>query len=98
HRPRRAFPARRSSDLATDEHVALGGRALDTVLDPRDPPHRVDVDSVEGQSDAVARAGLVLHVTVREGVVTDHAAGRPDVEQMGPDRKSTRLNSSHVKI
>src|SRR5690606_41230515 len=29
--------------------------------------------------------------------VEQHAAARPDVEVADPDRKSTRLNSSHVK-
>src|SRR5690606_41770436 len=45
-----------------------------------------------------ARGGAVLLGRPGSGGLSDAAAGRPFRAQSGRDRKSTRLNSSHVKI
>src|SRR5690606_41356588 len=92
------FPTRRSSDLAALDQVELVA-ALRAHLDFPQPALRVEVDA---QQVAVAqRPDLRGHAAlVGEGIVGRHAAV---VVEPGPkggdeDRKSTRLNSSHVKI
>src|SRR5207249_9827538 len=90
--PLHSFPTRRSSDLAR-------GRG---VVDPRVRVHVLRpvgrVEAEEGQLRALAAEPLV-HVVPheraaeREGIVGDHAP-----PFLLKDRKSTRLNSSHVSI
>src|SRR5690606_39831555 len=95
---RRPFPTRRSSDLPA---------AIDTCLSVAD---QTDVQ-VAIHSDTLNESGFVedtfkafkgrtIHSFHTEGAGGGHApdiikaAGMPNVL---PDRKSTRLNSSHVK-
>src|SRR5690606_41867168 len=87
-------PPRRSSDL----EAAAGRRAPPHVLDDAgsavddDGVGRIERDGLEllaaagpvGHGEALAEAGV--HIRERVG------------EERGQDRKSTRLNSSHVKI
>src|SRR5690606_41984505 len=89
HRQLHTSPTRRSSDL--DAHVVT------------DEPHDSEVVRDEEVAEAVlalqvAQEGedLVLHEDVerRDGLVAHDQLG---IEREG-DRKSTRLNSSHVKI
>src|SRR5690606_41532695 len=88
-RPLPAFPTRRSSDLV--------GRVVH--LQRRLPSVEVhDVDRVERVNPQLERpAAAQADVAGERDVdVTLHAAAK-DVAS-GLDRKSTRLNSSHVKI
>src|SRR5690606_41853954 len=80
-----SFPTRRSSDLAA-EHLGEPVVQRGQVRHHR-PAHH---DEVEVRDDEV---GVVpVHVERRAGL--RHAGHPADAE----DRKSTRLNSSHVKI
>src|SRR5690606_41854539 len=90
-----SFPTRRSSDLDEDPVVVLGavdpvlGQAADAVTVPSVvliavPGGRSVFDETNGVGDDVA-VGVVIE---------NNAVARPG----GKDRKSTRLNSSHVKI
>src|SRR5690606_42117646 len=95
-RARPPFPTRRSSDLAsTGEDVVFSasGRTitfhgfLKAYVEGSDDPEKESDDSQTrlpnvAEGDAVSAASL-------------NAAGH---ETKPPDRKSTRLNSSHVKI
>src|SRR5690606_41130846 len=85
-----SFPTRRSSDLGAiaDAHVALAAVGAERHED--DP--RAFVDQAAGQLGELA-------------VIADQhpdraAVGLDDVDRVSAveDRKSTRLNSSHVKI
>src|SRR5690606_40683055 len=86
-----SFPTRRSSDLLG----VLGDRRLYDLV----PPVRRGV-GVPHPALAVLPASVdadVVDALLRgadEDQVADLAVGRGDL----PDRKSTRLNSSHVKI
>src|SRR5690606_39929667 len=88
HRGRRSFPTRRSSDL--------------TPADPegwwREPPHRNDV----AKGIAAVRLIQLRAGEIRPGVARCHdcllETGEIHEIEWMPDRKSTRLNSSHVKI
>src|SRR5690606_41366339 len=96
HSPLPSFPTRRSSDLSrhlttwpqADDGWRGDRRAIDlmaTVLD------HVRAQRTALRLGAGARISeLVLHPT------TDEAARL--VDEIAEDRKSTRLNSSHVKI
>src|SRR5690606_41740647 len=86
---RRAFPTRRSSDLATPAELARNRDRGDTW--GVTVQHRVR-ESQPDSSGAVARA----IATLRSGGHRITAARRAVIEVL--DRKSTRLNSSHVKI
>src|SRR5690606_42133232 len=84
-----SFPTRRSSDLRPgDLDRGDGRRPLDGVDDllgdlPRRPPDRLG----QGQRDVGGPVAVLALPRALEG----HLGG-------GQDRKSTRLNSSHVKI
>src|SRR5690606_39983604 len=81
----RSSPTRRSSDLAAGDRTAR--EALDLRRDAR-----VLIFGSEGDTDPALYEKLV-------GRSADAVrAGRTDGEQATGDRKSTRLNSSHVKI
>src|SRR5690606_40700018 len=94
-RPRHSVPTRRSSDLDVG---ALTDGLFEAGLEPVAPQWRLSVeeaveavevvggDDGEGGDAALERVG---------GITPLH---RPDHPVAGPgDRKSTRLNSSHVK-
>src|SRR5690606_39467456 len=79
----RSFPTRRSSDLDVAERLArLAGEVVEDVAG--DQAALLDGDRGEAGERL---AGLLFEV----GLVADD-------EHLGVDRKSTRLNSSHVKI
>src|SRR5690606_41751466 len=83
HRALHPFPTRRSSDLES-----LG--ALGVALAPR--LHRVDevLDVAHGRPERIRKlAGRADTDAFRQVATRDHRQ---------QDRKSTRLNSSHVKI
>src|SRR5690606_41671903 len=86
-----SFPTRRSSDLAqredaVEETTHRGIRAVTNRRQVRDQTH-------EPERQRNRKVG-----TYREHVPRERAAElRPHVHLVG-DRKSTRLNSSHVKI
>src|SRR5690606_40646294 len=82
-----SFPTRRSSDLGDGpgEGDAGGGRQdLRTSIDD----HRVDQQRRDDVGQDYAKGGLLI------GVGKGHGVG----QEIARDRKSTRLNSSHVKI
>src|SRR5690606_40803129 len=86
------FPTRRSSDL----HQAAGGR---TTVAGDAPPgaataHRTGHDADDGR-DVGAETGE-RDPRADDGQDAHHEAG--GAEAVLRDRKSTRLNSSHVKI
>src|SRR5690606_42067766 len=82
----RAFPTRRSSDLTQNGHQQLD-RATDRGdLDEGDA-QQPEVRSGPGRVGAAAQGGIHEPAGIR-GNAQGHA---------GEDRKSTRLNSSHVK-
>src|SRR5690606_39654901 len=92
--PRPFFPSRRSSDLV-DVLPALVNALLDLVGDVRDHLYRLA---------QIHAATLVLDhafVHLPRGKTVEArklAAGETFVVTQIQDRKSTRLNSSHVKI
>src|SRR5690606_41297317 len=95
HRDLRSFPTRRSSDLARRAlRVGADGRDVDEVADAllggdaRDAVGALDMDGVEAVAPALPQHADAVDDGVR---ADDDAAHRID-------RKSTRLNSSHVKI
>src|SRR5690606_41903054 len=82
-----SFPTRRSSDLADiepDHDVIVVQRILALACNDDD-----------GRPTAVAHGIVELQCTARQPPRT--AVGLPAPERL-VDRKSTRLNSSHVKI
>src|SRR5690606_40149996 len=83
HRHLHSFPTRRSSDLAAAARADQRGRA----------PGR----GVEGDVLQHRRPGLVAEGDVLEADVALQRADR-GLRVVALDRKSTRLNSSHVKI
>src|SRR5690606_39625856 len=86
HRYRNSFPTRRSSDLL----AAAGGAEQDEAV------ARVDgeADFVGGTHDALA--GAVFQADPLDFQQRRRRQGRR--LGLAQDRKSTRLNSSHVKI
>src|SRR5690606_41550945 len=93
NRDRHSFPTRRSSDLVEEGRVAatlvLGeDDDLGLELGVRGGGARLD-------DDLTALHLLALDTTQQQ---TDVVTGLALVEQLAEDRKSTRLNSSHVKI
>src|SRR5690606_41727937 len=84
HRSPHSFPTRRSSDLHLRARLQLH---------PFQPPRlrRVDGLVVEGAEGAVGRGHVAARVRAEAGPL----AGLVEAFR---DRKSTRLNSSHVKI
>src|SRR5690606_40689456 len=84
----RARPTRRSSDL----HRELAGQPPQFHGEEREPRRRVDV----GLQSAAADVEDVLAGDAEVDERLPHRQPRVDVAP--GDRKSTRLNSSHVKI
>src|SRR5690606_41162985 len=78
-------PTRRSSDLV--QRPARGRDAVDDLLQLLVHVGLLRVPQVEAVGDGQGPGARAHHVTARFG----HG-------QRGSDRKSTRLNSSHVKI
>src|SRR5690606_41456630 len=98
HRAPLSFPTRRSSDLLHTLGVAHQPRRGDGVVDDLalERVHRLEADVLTARADL--RDRLVRDLGQR---VAARAAVTCDVEHESgalTDRKSTRLNSSHVKI
>src|SRR5690606_39579899 len=94
-RVRSSFPPRRSSDLGGHLPLAAEARQARVV----EPPER-ELERDLAPALAVARAVDHSHAAAAElgqeleaGDVTERRGAH-----LGRDRKSTRLNSSHVKI
>src|SRR5690606_41947389 len=85
-----SFPTRRSSDLAVPEE-----RAQHQVPDRTDLGQRVPDLLQSGEIDRDA-AGVAPDLGGDLGGALAVAPGHDHL--LAPDRKSTRLNSSHVKI
>src|SRR5690606_41553581 len=98
HRDLHSFPTRRPSDLGE------GGRVI--ALDILDMPPLAGVEFLHGdfREDAVlSRLESTLAGEPVDLVLSDMAPNKSgmdavDQPRMMQDRKSTRLNSSHVKI
>src|SRR5690606_41328839 len=92
-----SVPTRRSSDLALDEpFVVVGlGPGRDSLAEVVDGVVRFGPEALlfEG-ADEPFGAAVGFWLTNEGGVVSDTEPGDRPQE----DRKSTRLNSSHVKI
>src|SRR5690606_39626298 len=85
HRYHRSFPTRRSSDLYLCRPLSRGHVRI-VSPDPRDNPHII-FNHLEREED---RVGLVEGMKMAKKIA--------DAMPVKEDRKSTRLNSSHVKI
>src|SRR5690606_41353837 len=88
-----SFPRRRSSDLA-QQRAAVCGHPLGR---PRRIPDILYDDAIDTRLREQARADVLyneLHARTRRRRERHIDLGRAVIE----DRKSTRLNSSHVKI
>src|SRR5207302_10912384 len=95
HSTLHSFPTRRSSDLSEKRRETYGnnrrdGEAPAGPARPRPAPHRRGGPRHRGRPDRGRRLRRVAF-SIRQSEGED----RP---QWGRDRKSTRLNSSHVKI
>src|SRR5207302_9304296 len=89
-----SFPTRRSSDLRTG--IVIGPRSSSINLSTRCPPTN-PVPPVTTTGD-LFRTGLVSFSRGRS-LLTDAEGDQTRSKKIpGGDRKSTRLNSSHVKI
>src|SRR5690606_40639429 len=90
HARRRSLPTRRSSDLGLTATVRL------------DPGQLVRIDSVVVRGTARTNMRyLQAHIGIRPGDLYNESliqAAERRVRELPLDRKSTRLNSSHVKI
>src|SRR5205807_9560367 len=90
-----SFPTRRSSDL---ERILRGDFPEGTAL----PPERELVSQTRMSRTTVREALRILEVQGLVRIKTGRAGGayvyRPGEESMAGDRKSTRLNSSHLVI
>src|SRR5690606_41567025 len=89
HRPLRSCPTRRSSDLFG--RIRLGVEDLHhgaPALGAAEP----------GAGGRPVAAGQRPHAAVVDGGVLEGEPEADAARRLGQDRKSTRLNSSHVKI
>src|SRR5690606_40527025 len=94
HRELNSFPTRRSSDLPVDKAPA----APPWVLTPAFPPPLTPAWPLTPPC-ATAPAFPPLAPSPDGGVGAPHAGmSSQSASPQFPDRKSTRLNSSHVKI
>src|SRR5690606_41433667 len=83
-----SFPTRRSSDLDAEERLERSGvQVLRGLLQPRVHRHHARLDGDDDEAEA--------EHDVRDQDGPEAELGTHVEEQ---DRKSTRLNSSHVKI
>src|SRR5690606_39368895 len=92
HRALHSFPTRRSSDLCKDARIDAEAHAFAT-------PRRLTLLATLAQSQKdleEVRTGPPMPAAFRDGQPTKAASGF--AAGQGVDRKSTRLNSSHVKI
>src|SRR5690606_41567613 len=98
HREQHACPTRRSSDLP--RHSLPAARGHQPAVFPDPPPfreHRSSLRPAQGRplpSPHVTESELVFLAAAGTAVLI----GTVVQSSVGLDRKSTRLNSSHVKI
>src|SRR5690606_41841004 len=88
HRELHSFPTRRSSDLAVFSRNELQRELALVVESPNQANKAFPVPRTHGQAQLAETP--VCHAPVHCAV--------PPALPAEPDRKSTRLNSSHVKI
>src|SRR5690606_41753947 len=86
HRLLHSFPTRRSSDLRL---LGLGEEVVALVVDHDEGGEVLDLDLPDRFH---AELGVLEHLDVLDAVQRQARGGAAE------DRKSTRLNSSHVKI
>src|SRR5699024_12768479 len=93
-----SFPTRRSSDLdISKEKVELYKRGIDPTKEVGDDV--IKETTVEFIADETKLKEAKFHiVAVPTPVNADHTPDLKPVESASRDRKSTRLNSSHVSI
>src|SRR5690606_40894809 len=97
HRDLHAAPTRRSSDLDADKKLQRAARSALRKDYPQGRPvrRRPELRLYEGY----ARPRATEEQATAPGTVfSPHLIVRTLERETGPDRKSTRLNSSHVKI
>src|SRR5699024_11534475 len=85
-----AFPTRRSSDLAQAGMVDAGLIALDGT--------KVQANASVDANKTEDRLRVMAQEIVAEAQEVDAVEDRAEDDDEGGDRKSTRLNSSHVSI
>src|SRR5690606_41351771 len=92
-----SFPTRRSSDLYLNAVKAAGTDDPDAV---RAELGKMKIDDFFAKGGSIREDGLLMHpmylLTVKSG--GEDPWDIAEVTHTIPDRKSTRLNSSHVKI
>src|SRR5207249_7548811 len=95
-RQRPSFPTRRSSDLEDVEAIAKLGLATAQKLQKAGAGARPDL--LQAQVELNASALRVSLARQRLDTAWKLLASTVGVTELPPDRKSTRLNSSHVSI
>src|SRR5690606_41277358 len=95
HRDLHSFPTRRSSDLEeTGPGIKLTVRPINQALIPGDSPQTVSPITLKRLINELNMYGA-KHISIDGERLVNTTVIR-DIN--GEDRKSTRLNSSHVKI
>src|SRR5690606_31810278 len=100
-----AMVVKAGQSVADAEALELPVLLLELVLEPLDAEHRADarleLRKVDRLGQVVVSAGIEPHDLVLGRVARGHEDDRDErqvVVVLDLDRKSTRLNSSHVKI
>src|SRR5690606_42032206 len=88
-----SFPSRRSSDLKHGPQPVAEGVPAGTGSNLEVPAERPP-----GQRDVPGRAAAAEFACLHHGLGAGPRPGRDRAHDQIEDRKSTRLNSSHVKI
>src|SRR5690606_42150321 len=98
HRALPAFPTRRSSDLAVEQGAGRAGHGLG--LHPEREVRGRDLALERAFREPVLQRAAAARrsTTAFTARVTSDSMARMVAAANAPDRKSTRLNSSHVKI
>src|SRR5207302_9287083 len=98
HRTLPSFPTRRSSDLAAGTTYDSGDyqASLERLIELADYPGLRRAQTAGRQEGRLQGIGISTYVEEAAGFAEDRATARLELD--GTDRKSTRLNSSHVKI
>src|SRR5690606_40752443 len=93
-RPLQSFPTRRSSDLGMEEDPLF---AEIIASDPHLPPFLEQAQRTRGVDDTPYLIEIYAAISREYEAAVVQGVRSPE-EGLRRDRKSTRLNSSHVKI
>src|SRR5690606_41314774 len=98
HPPLHAFPTRRSSDLACGDETSDGSEDPYPIEKCLDLCDHVFLEQYCGVSRIDITNGRPHNIEIAGTRYTKTSCGEGCASGEIPDRKSTRLNSSHVKI